>query len=134
MFYIFETLKNSIPFAQIAEKYWISTMKVMWICYINKDKSTLSSYLKKLSFRENDRVEYVSIDMNDHNRDIASIYFRNATIVADSYHIVKHIHDALDGVRRRIMKRYKEKRKAMNTTALIQRRTTLSEGSPFRRA
>ena len=78
----------------------------------DRDKSTLSSYFRKLSFKEKDRVEYVCIDMNDHYRDIVSIYFKNATIVADSYHVVKHVHDALDEVRKRIMRRFEDNKKS----------------------
>lgn len=77
----------------------------------DRDKSTLSSYLRKLDFKEKERVEYIGIDMNDNYRDIVSIYFRNATVVADSFHVVKHVHEALDNVRKRVMKRYEDNKR-----------------------
>ena len=78
----------------------------------DRDKSTLSSYLRKLSFKEKERVEYVGIDMNEHYRDIISIYLKDATIIADSYHVIRHVHDALDSVRKRVMKRYEDNKKS----------------------
>lgn len=72
----------------------------------DRDKSTISSYLRKIDINERNRVEFVCIDMNDNYRDILPIYFRNATLVADSFHVVKNISKALDDVRKRIMAKY----------------------------
>ncbi len=97
----------------------------------DRDKSTLSSYFRKLSFKEKDRVEYVCIDMNDHYRDIVSIYFKNATIVADSYHVVKHVHDALDEVRKRIMRRFEDNKKSDEYYLLKYRDELLFQKDPL---
>ncbi|MBQ0036564.1 MAG: ISL3 family transposase [Firmicutes bacterium] len=78
----------------------------------DRDKSTITSYLRKLDFKEKDRVEYVGIDMNDNYRELIPIFFKNATIVADSFHVVKHISKALDDVRKRIMRRYEDDKKS----------------------
>jgi len=78
----------------------------------DRDKSTLTSYLRKIDFKEKDRVEYVGIDMNDNYRDLIPIFFKNATIVADSFHVVKHISNALNNVRKRIMRRYEDNKKS----------------------
>ena len=78
----------------------------------DRDKSTLSSYLRKIDKKERDRVLYVCIDMNDNYRDILSIYFPNAFIVADSFHVVKRIGSALDDVRKRVMKKYEDNPKS----------------------
>lgn len=72
----------------------------------DRDKSTLSSYFRKIDFKEKAIVEYVGVDMNDNYRDIARVYFPNAVLVADSFHVVKNISKALDDVRLRIMRRY----------------------------
>ena len=97
----------------------------------DRDKSTLSSYLRKLDFKEKDRVEYVGIDMNDNYRDIASIYFKNACIVADSFHVLRHVHDALDNVRKRIMKRYEDNKKSDEYYLLKYRDELLYEKDPL---
>lgn len=97
----------------------------------DRDKSTLSSYLRKLDFREKDRVGYVGIDMNDNYRDIVSIYFKNATIVADSYHVVRHVRDALDNVRKRVMRRYDGDRKSDEYYLLKYRDELLYEKDPL---
>jgi len=97
----------------------------------DRDKSTLSSYLRKLDFKEKDRVEYVGIDMNDNYRDIASIYFRNACIVADSFHVLRHVHDALDNVRKRIMKRYEDNKRSDEYYMLKYRDELLYEKDPL---
>jgi len=77
----------------------------------DRDKSTLTGYLRKLDFKEKDAVEYVGIDMNDNYRELANVYFKNALIVADLFHVVKHISDALDSVRKRILGRYSDNKK-----------------------
>ena len=72
----------------------------------DRDKSTISSYLRKIDRKERERVVYVCIDMNENYRDVLEVYFPNAFIVADSFHVVKHIAGALDAVRRKVMKRF----------------------------
>ena len=78
----------------------------------DRDKSTLSSYLRKIDIEERNRVLYVCIDMNDNYRDLLSVYFHNAFIVVDSFHVVKHIGEALDDVRKRIMRRFENNKKS----------------------
>lgn len=78
----------------------------------DRDKSTLSSYLRKIDVEERNRVLYVCIDMNDNYRDLLSVYFHNAFIVVDSFHVVKHIGEALDDVRKRIMRRFENNKKS----------------------
>ena len=77
----------------------------------DRDKSTLSSYLRKIDRRERNRVLYVCIDMNDNYRDILNVYFENAFIVADSFHVVKRISKALYDVRNRIIRRFDKDQK-----------------------
>ena len=78
----------------------------------DRDKSTLTSYLRKIDIRERNRVEYIGIDMNDNYRDILPIFFKNATIIADSFHVVRHVSEALDNVRKRIMRRYDDDKRS----------------------
>ena len=50
--------------------------------------------------------------MNDNYRDLIPIFFKNATIVADSFHVVKHVSKALDDVRKRVMRRFEDNKKS----------------------
>jgi len=78
----------------------------------DRDKSTLSSYFRHIDFKEKEMVEYVGVDMNDNYRDIVRIYFPNATLVADSFHVIKNISKALDDVRLRVLRKYNENKKS----------------------
>lgn len=78
----------------------------------DRDKSTLSSYLRKIDYKERAKVEYVCIDMNDNYRDVLSIYFKNASIIVDSFHVVKQIHSSLDSVRKKVMRRYETNKRS----------------------
>jgi len=78
----------------------------------DRDKSTLSSYLRRIDVEERNRVQYVCIDMNDNYRDILNIYFHNAFIVVDSFHVVKHISEALDSIRKSVMRRFESSKKS----------------------
>ena len=72
----------------------------------DRDKLTLSSYLRRIDKKERNNVRYVCIDMNDNYRDVLNYYFENAFIVADSFHVVKRISKALYDTRNRIIKRF----------------------------
>lgn len=80
----------------------------------DRDKSTLSSYLRKIDVEERNRVQYICIDMNDNYRDLLNTYFHNAFIVVDSFHAVKHIDEAIDEVRKKIMRRFENNKNLMN--------------------
>ncbi len=53
---------------------------------------------------ELDNVEYVSIDMYDTYRDLASIFFPKAKVCADSFHVLKHLTDDFRKLRRRLFR------------------------------
>ena len=53
---------------------------------------------------ELDNVEYVSIDMYDTYRDIASIFFPKAKVCADSFHVLKHLTDDFRRIRMRVIR------------------------------
>jgi len=72
----------------------------------SRAKHYISSYLRSIPISERAIVNYVSIDMNDNYRDICSLYFPNAIICVDSFHVVKYISTALDNVKLRILRKY----------------------------
>lgn len=78
----------------------------------DRDKHTLSSYFYRISRKERDKVDYVSIDMTDNYRDILHTFLPQATIIADSFHVMKHLVDALDDVRLRTLRRFNENKKS----------------------
>lgn len=78
----------------------------------DRNKHTLSSYFSRISKEEKANVEYVSIDMTDNYRDVASIYLPEAVIVADSFHVMKHLVSAVDSVRLRIMRRFDDNKRS----------------------
>ena len=78
----------------------------------DRDKSTLTSYLRKIDIEERNNVEYVGIDMNDNYRDIITIFFKNATLIVDSFHVVKHISEALDSVRKKVMRKFENNKRS----------------------
>lgn len=69
----------------------------------DRSKLNLSHYFSKIPREERELVQYVVIDMWEPYLDIATIYFPNATVAIDSFHVIKEIGFALDKVRRRIM-------------------------------
>jgi len=71
-----------------------------------RDKRGMSLYLGAISQEERANVEYVSIDMWEPYRDLASRCFPNAKICVDSFHVMENMARALDGVRSRIMRGY----------------------------
>ena len=59
------------------------------------------TYDMELHRSECDNVKYVSIDMYDTYKDIASIFFPNALVCADPFHVLEHLTDAFRDVRLR---------------------------------
>lgn len=72
----------------------------------DRDKHTISSYLSRISKLEKANVLYVCIDMTDNYRDVIRFRLPSAIIVADSFHVMNHLVDALDNVRLRVMRRF----------------------------
>lgn len=78
----------------------------------SREKHRISSYFHSLPKEERALVNYISIDMNDVYRSILPIYFPNAIICADSFHVLKNISEALDSVRKRVMRRFEMNKKS----------------------
>lgn len=75
----------------------------------SRKKERLFSYFKNIPLAERNRVEYLSIDMYDTYKDTFSIFFKNTKIAVDSFHVIKHINQALDKLRVFIMNKYDKK-------------------------
>ena len=66
----------------------------------------LDDYFAKIQLSEKRKVKYFSMDLYDNYRNLAKRCFPNAKICADAFHVIKHISEALQAVRRTIMSKY----------------------------
>ena len=81
--------------------------------YHSRRKDKLDSYFSRISQKERDNVEYIIIDMWDTYRDLAEILFKNAKIAVDSFHVIKHLNEAVINIRLRIMRKYDKNTKSL---------------------
>lgn len=77
--------------------------------YPSRKKHKLHSYTQYMNKDEFDNVKYVSIDMNPTYRNFAHHFFKNCTVMVDSFHVVKNINEALNNLRISIMGKYDNK-------------------------
>ncbi len=93
------------------KKYRLAIMNFYNMAIIDilkdRDKATLLEWLRDIDIEERKRVKYVTIDMNDIYRDVIYRRIPEATVIADSFHVVKYVAKALDDVRKRIMFPYR---------------------------
>ena len=78
----------------------------------SREKRKLSSYFRSIDFTERAIVQYITIDMNCNYRDICYLYFPNAIICIDSFHVMKLINNALDSIRKRVLRKYEKDKKS----------------------
>ena len=72
----------------------------------NRHKNYLTSYFSKIKPEIRSKVRFITIDMWESYLDLARIYFPNSKIAIDSFHVIKHVSNALDSVRKQIMAKY----------------------------
>lgn len=72
----------------------------------NRFKSDLAEYFSRISLSERSNVKYICMDMYDVYRDLARIYFPNAKVCVDSFHVVQLINRMFNSIRIRVMNRY----------------------------
>lgn len=65
-------------------------------------KHHLFSYFNKFSLDERKKVKYVVMDLWQPYKDLASIYFPNAKIIADRFHYIRYIVQAVDTIRKQV--------------------------------
>ena len=66
----------------------------------------LSDYFFKIPIQERKQVQYICMDMYVPYKQIVMRFFPMATICIDSFHVIKKITDALNAVRKRVMRQY----------------------------
>lgn len=72
----------------------------------------LTEYFFHIPKKERDQVKYICIDMYQPYVDLIRIFFPNASICIDSFHVVKKVTDSLDAVRKRVMRQYSNDKKS----------------------
>ncbi|XMB85310.1 ISL3 family transposase [Mycoplasmatota bacterium WC44] len=76
-----------------------------------RHKEHLDRYFSKFSKEELSNVKILTTDMWETYKDITLKYMPNATVVADTFHFVRHIYWAFNKTRVRIMKKHKKNTK-----------------------
>ena len=70
----------------------------------SRSKYYLSKYFSNFPANERSKVKYVTIDMWQPYKDIASIYLPKATIAVDSFHVIKTLNQCFSKVRMGILR------------------------------
>ena len=65
-------------------------------------KTHLFDYFNKFSLEQRKKVKYVVIDLWKPYQDLAKTYFPNAKIVADKFHFIRYVVEAVDTVRKQV--------------------------------
>ena len=112
------------PFPEVIcidEKHWTRRGQNEYMCVIldfmtseivdildGRTKKVWSGYTQIIDKKELRRVRYVSIDMYEPYRSIQKLYFPDAVLICDSYHVIENINKALTKVRIRVMNRFEK--------------------------
>lgn len=81
--------------------------------YSSRHKNKLTQNFSNIPKVERDNVDYIIIDMWDTYRDLGEIYFKNAKIAVDSFHVIKHLNEAIVSIRLKIMRKYDKRTKSL---------------------
>ncbi len=86
--------------------------KIVDICPSRRNYR-LSQYFTKIPKHERDNVKFIVIDMWKTYKDLSERYFYSAKIAVDSFHVIKHLNDAMKAIRIRIMNKYDRRTKSL---------------------
>ena len=114
--------RNPLPDVLCMDEFYFSRKRDKKYCLImidfynhaiidilkDRTKHTMLAYFRSIDLQERSYVRYLIIDMNDIYRDIASYCFPKAILAVDSFHVIKNISDAVDRIRKKVMRRFKE--------------------------
>ena len=81
--------------------------------YSSRHKNKLTQNFSNIPKVERDNVDYIIIDMWDTYRDLGEIYFKNAKIAVDSFHVIKHLNEAIVSIRLKIMRKFDKRTKSL---------------------
>ncbi len=83
--------------------------------YSSRHKHYLSKVFSSIPKNERLEVQFIVIDMWETYRDLADIYFPNAKIAVDSFHVIKHLNEAIDKIRIKVMKKYDKRTQSLES-------------------
>ena len=72
----------------------------------SRKKVDISDYLSMIDRKERCKVKYICMDMYQLYKDVAKIYFPEAKIYIDSFHVIQQINKAFTNVRVRVIKSF----------------------------
>ncbi len=72
----------------------------------SRHKFKLDKYFSRIPLSRRKRVLAVTIDMWETYKNLAEMYFPNAIIAIDSFHVIKMIHEAVQSIRKKHMMKY----------------------------
>lgn len=81
--------------------------------YSSRHKNKLTQNFSNIPKVERDNVDYIIIDMWDTYRDLGEIYFKNAKIAVDSFHVINHLNEAIVSIRLKIMRKFDKRTKSL---------------------
>src|SRR5690554_2083150 len=69
----------------------------------------LANRFTSISESERNNVKYVIIDMWDTYKDLTKRYFKKAIVAVDSFHVIKHLNDAMIKIRIKVMNKFNKR-------------------------
>ena len=88
--------------------YDLSDMRLLW-CGEGRDKAALRAFFRTLSPAEKQAIKVICCDMWQPYIDVVEEEIPRATQVFDKFHLVKHLSEAVDRVRRQEVRELKDK-------------------------
>lgn len=70
----------------------------------SRNKSNLINTFSRFSRNERLKVKFVTIDMWESYRDVATTYFPNCIVAVDPFHVIKHLESDFDDLRKSLMR------------------------------
>lgn len=76
--------------------------------YSSRHKAFLANQFTYIPIEERNNVKAVIIDMWDSYKELVHRYFKNSIVAVDSFHVIKHLNDAITKVRLNVMRKFKK--------------------------
>ena len=82
--------------------------------YSSRHKSTLANKFTSISLEERNNVKAIIIDMWEPYRELIHRYFKNSIVVIDSFHVIKHLNDAITKIRLKAMRKFADEKRSLS--------------------
>ena len=98
-------LSNSSKYAAVLLDF--KTRQLVEV-YSSRHKAFLANQFTYITLEERNNVKAIIIDMWDSYKELAHRYFKNSIVAVDSFHVIKHLNDAITKVRLNVMRKFKK--------------------------